>query len=253
MNFSCITLTTDFGLQDNYVGILKGILISATRQTPVIDITHHITPYNITQAAITLNNAYSHFPTPSLHLVVVSPSESSHSRILAAEIDNHYFIGPDNGVFSLILAAKACSIKNVELKTSPVFPEQSMAFLAGQLASGNTHFGQLEPCHPPPCQIPIEFYDPFCRVEGDSLKPRVLFSDHFGNLITNIKNEFILKKSDAFQITVNGEFKLTLRDNLAYLQDKSAFIFPGSYGLIEICVYKSSARDTFGLSPYLEA
>ncbi len=99
---SIITLTTDLGLKDHYVASLKGRIYSQLPSAKVIDITHLIDKHNIVQAAFTLKNAYKDFPKGTVHIIGVKPLVDSHSQHVVVCYDNHYFIGADNGIFSLL-------------------------------------------------------------------------------------------------------------------------------------------------------
>ena len=96
-----ITLTTDFGLKDPFVGIMKGIILGINPKAKIIDIAHNITPHNILEASHVISISYKYFPSTSIHVIVVDPEVGSPRRPLLIVTENHYFIGPDNGVLSL--------------------------------------------------------------------------------------------------------------------------------------------------------
>ena len=98
-----ITLLTDFGLSDPFVGIMHGVLLSKRRDFTLIDLTHGIEPQNVRQAAFWIASSYREFPEGTVHMVVVDPGVGSKRRPLIAEIDGHYFVAPDNGVLSLVV------------------------------------------------------------------------------------------------------------------------------------------------------
>ena len=95
-----ITLTTDFGSRDGYVGVMKGVMIAINPDIHIIDLSHGIEPFNIAQAARLLSANYRYFPDGSIHVAVVDPGVGSNRHILALHADNHLFIGPDNGIFT---------------------------------------------------------------------------------------------------------------------------------------------------------
>lgn len=101
MKAPVITLITDFGLSDEYVGVMKGVIASINPQATVIDITHHISPQNIIQAAFILWCSYQYFPKNTIHVVVVDPGVGSHRKIVAIKTNTYFFLSPDNGVLSL--------------------------------------------------------------------------------------------------------------------------------------------------------
>ncbi|HWF07817.1 MAG TPA: SAM-dependent chlorinase/fluorinase, partial [Bryobacteraceae bacterium] len=100
-----ITLLTDFGLTDHYVGVMKGVMLGICPQAQLVDISHEVTPYAITEGAYTLGQAWSYFPEGTVHLVVVDPGVGSARRPIILESSGHLFIGPDNGVFDFIYDA----------------------------------------------------------------------------------------------------------------------------------------------------
>ena len=100
---SIITLTTDFGEKDYYVAALKGKILSLKSDANIIDISHQISSYNIKHAALVLANSFFHFPKNSVHIIGVLSMYSKNSRYLAIKHSGHYFIGPDNGIFHLIV------------------------------------------------------------------------------------------------------------------------------------------------------
>ncbi len=96
---SIITLTTDFGLKDHYVGALKGVILSINPEAVIVDITHEVPPQDVFFGAFTLRNAYRYFPKGAIHVVVVDPGVGSERKPIVAEVDGSLFVGPDNGVF----------------------------------------------------------------------------------------------------------------------------------------------------------
>ncbi|MCK5339801.1 MAG: SAM-dependent chlorinase/fluorinase, partial [Desulfobulbaceae bacterium] len=100
---NCITLTTDFGVTDEYVGVMKGVIRSIAPDVPVIDITHAIGPQNIRHGAYIIHAAFAYFPENSLHMIIVDPGVGSDRRIILARISGHLFLAPDNGILSLLL------------------------------------------------------------------------------------------------------------------------------------------------------
>jgi S-adenosylmethionine hydrolase len=100
---SVITLTTDFGYQDEYVGVMKGTILSLNKQIPIVDLVHNVPPQDIGRAARVISTNYKYFPRRTVHLGIVDPGVGSQRRILAIQVDNHIFVGPDNGIFTPLL------------------------------------------------------------------------------------------------------------------------------------------------------
>ena len=99
---SIITLLTDFGTRDEYVGLMKGVILSINPAVAIVDITHQIEPQDITQAAFAIHAAYRYFPAGSVHLIVVDPGVGTGRSLLALEMNEQYFVAPDNGVLTLL-------------------------------------------------------------------------------------------------------------------------------------------------------
>jgi len=102
---SIITLITDFGTDDEYAGIMKGVILSLNPSAVIVDITHHIDPQDIVQAAYTIYSSYRYFPQGTVHVVVVDPTVGSDRKIIAFKIKDHIFLAPDNGVLTLLINA----------------------------------------------------------------------------------------------------------------------------------------------------
>ena len=107
MTMSIITLTTDFGIDDEYVGLMKGVILSIAPTVNLVDITHHIDPQDIVQAAHIVNSSYSYFPEGTVHVVVVDPGVGGKRDIIALQVSQHVFVAPDNGVLTLLFEAES--------------------------------------------------------------------------------------------------------------------------------------------------
>src|SRR5215467_10853294 len=115
-----ITLTTDFGLADPFVGIMKGVILGIAPNAQLVDITHDIRAYDILEPAFIIDSAYRYFPDGTVHVVVVDPGVGSARRPLAALFDGHLFVGPDNGSLSPVLEDEVYCIENESLFLHPV-------------------------------------------------------------------------------------------------------------------------------------
>ena len=109
---SVITLLTDFGTDDEYVGLMKGVILTINPSATIVDLTHQISPQDIVQAAFTIYTGYHYFPEGTVHLIVVDPGVGTERRLLALKLKYHFFIAPDNGVLSLLLREKKVSALN---------------------------------------------------------------------------------------------------------------------------------------------
>lgn len=196
MNRPCITLLTDFGVQDSYVGQMKGVIAAINPAAIVIDLTHSISPQQIGQAALVLSDSLDAFPTGTIHLVVVDPGVGSDRRAIAAEIGSYRFVCPDNGLLSEILKRRPLQ-RAVRLDQSRWWrPTVSGTFhgrdlfapvaAAWSLGHDLAEFGS-------PLEGPLTVMSlPDCWVERNAdgvtiaIHGQVLAIDHFGNVVTNI-------------------------------------------------------------------
>jgi S-adenosylmethionine hydrolase len=194
-----ITLTTDFGLQDSYVAMMKGVLLSIHPQARPIDYTHAIAPQNIAQAAYQIHTGYRYFPPGTVHLVVVDPGVGSERRAIALQTPEAFFVAPDNGLLALIWyealerwgRAELVAVELTEQRfwrqpVSATFHGRDIfAPVAAQLAAGRSihELGQ-----------PIEEIALIERLQAQRGRPgellaRIIHVDNFGNCITNVTLE----------------------------------------------------------------
>ena len=202
-----ITLTTDFGLDDPFVGIMKGVILNIVPDAQIIDITHNIEPQDITQAALILNATYPWFPRKTVHVVVVDPGVGSVlkakgktkktagpiiRRAMVVQSKFQTFIGPDNGVLTLgiqpdsrvyEITNKKYFLKNV---SNTFHGRDVFAPCAGWIANGIAH-SKIGPRVLKP--VRLDFPQPLLK--GASLYGEIIHIDHFGNLPTNISAELI--------------------------------------------------------------
>jgi S-adenosylmethionine hydrolase len=192
-----IVLLTDFGLQDAYVGEMKGTLYAFQPDARIVDLTHGIGAQQVLQGAIVLENAYAYFPKGSIFVCVVDPGVGTRRKILCARSSRYYFLGPDNGLLSLALTReRAVKIRSVEnprffrAQVAPTFHGRDiMAVVAAYLTRGNV-FSKLGPAlrHPKSLNIPA------IRKTPGKIVGQILFFDHFGNALTNIRRAHLDRK-----------------------------------------------------------
>jgi len=187
-----ITLLTDFGTTDEYVGVMKGVILSFNPLAAIVDVTHHIEPQNIMQAAYTLQAAYPFFPKGSVHVAVVDPGVGSDRSILALKKQGHIFLAPNNGVLTILMqndtADALFSVENSGyfLKTvSNTFHGRDIfAPVAAHLSMG-LELSELGPPTEPQDIIRAPLPQPFIDA-NNNLIGSIIAIDHFGNLITDI-------------------------------------------------------------------
>lgn len=179
-----VTLTTDMGIKDHYVGAVKGSILSICPEATIIDISHKIQPFNLRHAAFVLQNAWLHFPPKTVHVVSVGGSAQADKPYIALEYQGHYFIGSDNGLFSLALedAPVSAVVLDIDPNSCHTFPERSiLAPAAAHLAKN----GDMAELGPPREKLRRQMQ--VMPVSGpDFIRGHVIYIDAYGNAICNI-------------------------------------------------------------------
>jgi S-adenosylmethionine hydrolase len=191
-----ITLTTDFGYDDPFVGVMKGVILKINPEARVVDLTHGIRRQDVQEAAFTIGMNYRYFPSDSIHVVVVDPGVGSPRRPLLVFSENHFFIGPDNGVFSYIYRVRHETLQVIHItadhyflrKRSPTFQGRDLFAPVAAWFSRGVHiekFGE-----------PITDYRaidiPFPEAADGRVRGSIIHIDRFGNAITNISKAVLL-------------------------------------------------------------
>ncbi|HFA51985.1 MAG TPA: hypothetical protein ENJ95_23460 [Bacteroidetes bacterium] len=185
---SIITLTTDFGQKGYYLAVLKGTILRADPELQIVDISHHVKPYDIVQGAYILKNAFRHFPEGTIHLACVDNLSSSPS-LIAFEQDGHFFIGPDNGIFSLMFGHVPKEVFRLDIDKKNPFPlNGAMAKAAAHLAAGKPLFEIGLPAGETERRIALQPVISTSQIRGS-----VIYIDHFENAIVNISHELFEK------------------------------------------------------------
>lgn len=240
-----IVLLTDFGYQDGFTGVMKGVIAGIAPATPVIDLSHAIPPQDVAAARFVLWNSYRFFPEGSIFVCVVDPGVGSDRTIMAVQTRQHTFIAPDNGLLDYVLAeTTARQMLRVE-NPKVMRPEISRTFhgrdifapAAAHLAAGFP-FTQLGPLHS--YRVPPS---PFVQAHPrHTVAARILYTDHFGNLITNC----LLPRDWQGHVRVGGRTLIMLR-TYAEVAVGQALSLKGSHGLLEISVREGHAAQVLGL------
>lgn len=205
-----ITLTSDFSLHDSYVGTMKGVILRIYPQARLVDITHQITPQDVLEASLVLESGYRFFPPGTVHLVVVDPGVGGARRPILIAGEQHYFVGPDNGTFTRVLASEPDAVV-VEIREKRfLLPRISDTFhgrdifspVAAYLARGVApeEFG-------PPVTDPKLLDLPVPQIWGDQIRGEVIHIDSFGNIVSNISRAQFQAAVGLrrFKITINGK------------------------------------------------
>jgi S-adenosylmethionine hydrolase len=242
-----ITLTSDWSTSDFYVGAIKGKILSLAKDSTIIDISHNIQAFNTAQAAFVLRNAYPKFPTGTIHLIFINTEPSPEKPFLAVHANGHYFIGADNGIFSLVSGEQADKI--VKIKTDVV--KSFSAFdvfceAACKLAAGSdiTELGELVTTFN--VRVPLR-----PTIEDTTLTGSVIYIDSYQNAVTNISKELFEKISHkrSFDIYVQSKHYKVSAISEFYNEVPVGEILAlfNSVGLLEIAINNGNAARLLNL------
>lgn len=262
---SIITLTTDFGTKDHFVGAVKGSIYNELEEAKVIDISHQITPFSITQTAYVLKNAYKNFPKGTIHIIGVDSEISVENKPIAILLDGQYFIGCDNGILSLI-TNEIRPEKIVEI-TIPD-PEEYQFAILGKFIKVACHIargGMLEVIGMQIDSIKeIVEIQPFINSEKNQILGSVIYIDNFGNVISNVSKSVFsdVGKGRDFEIVArnyrftkvykryNEVVDFTIPPDKRQDDGKRLALF-NSANFLEIALYRSNLKTVGGASVLL--
>lgn len=251
-----ITLTTDFGTNDHFVGAVKGVILDTAPDAIIVDICHAVQAFDILDGALTISQAYSYFPSGTVHMVIVDPGVGSARRPIVLTGDRHQFVAPDNGVLSLVFdREQRISVRHVTAEhyfqpnVSNTFHARDIfAPIAAFLAKGvdPNRFGE---------EITdfVRFAAPRPKpIDERTLRGVVLKVDRFGNLITNITPQDAPKLFEAtpptFKIAIGTKGAVTrICHHYAEGSPGEAFGILGSMGFLEIAANRGSANQLLGV------
>jgi S-adenosylmethionine hydrolase len=240
-----VTLLTDFGEAGGYAGSVKGVIMSLAPRARVVDITHCISPYDISSGAYVLSTYYKEFPGGTVHLAVVDPGVGAGRKPIAVKCAGHLFVAPDNGLLSFVLAGGE-KYKSREI-TPPAGARVSGTFhgrdifapAAAHLANGGKFSGlgpELKTVH---------FIDNITpSISGNTIVGKVIHIDRFGNLITNIREESLTGKEPSRAVVRIAS--LTISGLSGTYSDKKTgepVAYIGSSGYLEIGIVESDAAS----------
>jgi len=243
-----VTLLTDSGESDHYVAAIKAKILSINPGVKLIDISHRIQPCDIAHAAFILRSVFKEFPKGTIHLVGVHATGQRDDALLALQLEDHFFIGADNGLFGLISDKTHQNL--VELNTiAPIqstFPEKDIfAPAAVKLASGValSDLGK-------PMSTFKKMIDRQVKATKKQITGTVIRVDNFGNLITNIPKEAfdVLSSGKAYHIQFRREKFTRIHTQYNQVEEGECFLLFNSLGLFEIGIYKGNASELLGLS-----
>jgi len=238
-----ITLLTDFGTRDSYVGEVKGTLLRLAPDATLVDISHDITPGDAGAGAYILSRIWHRFPAGTLHLVVVDPGVGSARAALAGQAAGHWFVGPDNGVLTPLL--RHGEVVLVELPTPPdAAPTFHARDLFAPAAASLIQGAELTSLGPRLARAPTLLSTATPHYEAKSLVGEVIYVDHFGNLISNIAEEKIRNHAT---VEVEGMDLGPVRRTFGDVATGALLAYVGSGGTLEIAVRDGSASRRLGI------
>jgi|GEM_PF-9011 len=207
-----LTLLTDFGLKDHFVGVMKGVIAEIAPQTRVIDISHQVDPQNVQAGARMLAEAIPYFTPGTVHVAIVDPGVGTARRAIAARIDDHFFVAPDNGLLTLLIEKAGAEGKPVEIVNldQPQYwlPEPSRSFHGRDIfAPVGAHLVNGVPLAKlgSPISDPVRLSLPQPERTPNGWKAEVVLVDVFGNLSTNLSAEALPEDLENIIININGE------------------------------------------------
>lgn len=250
-----ITLLTDFGTRDTYVGVMKGVIAGINPAARVIDLCHDISPQNVREAAFLLLGSFDYFPPGTIHIAVIDPAVGSDRLALCVRSGDYFFIGPDNGVLSMA-CYRAGRPKIFRLENKDYFLKNQSSTFHGRdiFAPAGAYLSAglpIESLGPPTRSIKRIRLPRTHRIAGKRITGRIVHADNFGNLITNIRKKTI---RDVFPRAHPGKLTITCSDhqivglNRTYSDASSGapLALIGSYDLMEIAVRDGNAMLTLG-------
>lgn len=245
-----ITLLTDFGYQDSFVGIMKGVILRINPQARIVDLTHGVPPQDIMSAALTLRHSIAYFPEGTIHVAVVDPGVGSERRPLLIQSENGYLIGPDNGVLSLALQERE-PICAVELSSPAYRLQPTSATFHGRdifaAAAAYLSVGIPVPAFGEKVNQLIRLSVPAARKLDHSIEGEIVYIDTFGNLLTNIE-EGDLAGLPRDQLTISlGAISIPgLAANYSAARQGNYVALINSWGVLEIAAYQDNAQKRTG-------
>lgn len=246
-----ITLTTDFGTNDHFVGTMKGVILDLVPDAQIVDISHAVQPFDVLDGALTISQAYSYFPSGTIHMVVVDPGVGTARRPIILTGDRHLFVAPDNGVLSMVFdREERLSVRHVTAEHYFLQPLSNtfhgrdiFSPVAAYLAKGvdPARFGDEVTDY-------VRFAAPRPKpVDENTLRGVVLKTDRFGNLITNVTPQdlpaLFQGPPKPFKITVGKGQIVHMCNSYAEGAPGEVFAILGSMGFLELAANRGSAAQ----------
>lgn len=242
-----LTLLTDFGTRDGYVGSMKGVILGISPKVMVLDIAHDLPQGDIETGAWVLSQYWDLYPAGTVHVAVIDPGVGSGRRAIALEAEGRFVVAPDNGLITRVLARSATgSIVEIRepayqhSKVSPTFHGRDVFAPAGAHLAAGVALSELGPAVRDPELLDLE--EP--ERETATVRGRIVHVDRFGNLISDIPASWI---GEGWRFTVEGVDVGPIRATYSAVEPKGLVVVEGSLGTIEVAVRDGSAADRLKL------
>ncbi len=251
MQMPIITLTSDWGLKDHYLAAVKGTIYSLFPDAQIVDISHQIPQFDIAQGAYIIRNSYSFFPKGSIHIIGINTVASIETPHIAVEYNDHFFIGADNGIFSLIFDSEPDKIIEIEIPQDSdyfTFSTKDVFVKAACMLAKGTNIIELG--------SPLTELNDKLRlkpiIDENSIKGMVIYVDVYENVITNIsENQFKrVQKGRDFVIEVRKNLIKKLSKSYTDVREGDILALFGSNGLMQIALNSDKAKSLLGLDYY---
>ncbi|HVV54419.1 MAG TPA: SAM-dependent chlorinase/fluorinase [Mucilaginibacter sp.] len=245
-----ITLTTDLGDKDIYQAALKGSILKLLPAANIVDITHNVSPFNVQQAAFILKNSFHYFPDETVHLIGIDTVFSKDTKYLAVYCRNHYFVGSDNGIFSLMFDSEPDEMVEINIMQDLKFLHFPLADIFVKAACHLADGGKLKDIGLPVSSVEKKMnLQPV--IEKNLIKGAVIYIDAFQNVITNITKEFFNQVQQGRHFTLSFKRNETISQLSWYYNEvpegEKLCLF-GISDHLEIAINKGNASGLLGLS-----
>jgi S-adenosylmethionine hydrolase len=249
-----VTLTTDFGTNDHYVGAMKGVILDITPDAQIVDISHAVQAFDVLDGALAISQAYSYFPNGTVHVVVVDPGVGTVRRPILASSDGYHFVAPDNGVLSMVYAKEErIHVRHITSDHYFRMPVSQTFHARDIFAPVAAYLAKMVDSHKFGDEIEdfVRFAAPRPKATSDGrIRAVVLKVDRFGNLITNVTPADVpalfTAKPGAFKIVVGGREITEIRQAYADGSPGEVFGIVGSMGYLEIAANRGAAAQITG-------
>jgi S-adenosyl-L-methionine hydrolase (adenosine-forming) len=244
-----ITLLTDFGTADYFVGAMKGAILSVNPHAAIVDITHEIPAQDVAAGAFTLLAAYDTFPPGTIHVAVVDPGVGSSRRPIVVNTGDHLFVGPDNGLFTYLYdrhpqfeAFHITATNHFRHPVGTTFHGRDIFAPVAAALSNGIAVSSLGPQITDPVSLPV-------LLKPDGPNARIIHIDRFGNLITNITRNMLPPEAEAkARLIIQDKTIRSFRNYFADGPEGELFAIWGSAGFLEIAVNHGSAAELLNVS-----